>query len=799
MGEASYDYTVKMFEDTLRMQGTDIEKCFFRLATSAAIDIINQKSEWGAWVGRIVNSERPQDYITVDITGVERLHSVIFSVGIVKENEVVDMKEYSIYTVPEQYEESIRTGILLVQEEYNKYFKEKMYSVGLEYGENVPGQYSLYGFGDRKDKHMDEHYKLLTNAGYAEDPTINLAKIQGKDNAYSLPFPDAKVFTYYAIERPLSFGAYPIGNDIFVENFPSKKIIPEIGQEAYGKITYGQSLTAEEMKTFGLVPSSGNSVELQSAEIHATKNKAPYMGFAYARNSERPIPVYGNSEEDILEVLRKWNQSRREGAAYITCNIGVYNPDSNKYKDFQKFNVKTGDRLSNIYLQLPKGLEKEEFERIVKYLKDNGAHFHHYLKRWYITPDQAPDKFMDYLPDAEREQSTAASSENLEEIGDMQEGSVIGYFSGVDRQYVVDLKNGETINVSEREVLQRLGKEKMEDVSPEKVVEVLEDKVREHMQLMSGEEYDISVGKEFYDNRCTVYLKNGQMIDLLGDQFGVHFPSLPAEDISRIVADYMKMEKARRGDVLHQIGEEVSIYLPEYQISENGIKEVSGISQIKGELLEKSDLIYSIKTAEGICQINIEDAYNERQAKIMERAVNSKMAPEQLDIIGQQNMEAAQMEQLYYSFKDGLSVNQVALFARLECEVWQMDMYRYGMGNGLPYDSIREVVTGVSYSANQWEESRRLLDKMIKSQRNLIIKDLKDNQLIPEKRLIGKIEKLNGITGKLHTVKDILQTLKEQGANTSSEAGKLFKEIGKDINYQKNRLLKSPDPKIPIR
>ena len=41
---------------------------------------------------------------------------------------------------------------------------------------------------------------------------------------FELPFPEAKIYTYYASEKPV-FGNYPIGGDLSVESFEEKKMV----------------------------------------------------------------------------------------------------------------------------------------------------------------------------------------------------------------------------------------------------------------------------------------------------------------------------------------------------------------------------------------------------------------------------------------------------------------------------------------------------------------------------------------------------------------------------------------------
>lgn len=535
--------------------------------------------------------------------------------------------------------------------------------------------------------------------------------------------------------------------------------------------------------------------------------KSPFIGYAYTKgpDSEKKV-VFGRSREEILKLLNKWNENREPDKAYITCSIGEY--QSGKYQDYTKYDIRTGKNITRIYLDIPNGLSKEEFMSTIQYFKENGAQFspNPRKKGWYVFPEQT-EKFLDYLPVKESgkaiQQNVKGEDEDIkrflrelaEEVAKEQEKvSIIQYFEKIDNQYVVTLKNGENVRVSQGEILGVYGCKKMEELTAGKVMDVLEDKVREHMNLIPGEEYDISVSRQPYDNRCTIYKKSGQMIELYGDQVGVMFTSMEPTEVQRVVKAYME-HSAVKEEQLMSVGKDVKLYMPVYSRDSHGFVEISGMETVSGVLrsIDSEKSTCAVETKEGLREVNMQQLYDQRQAFVMSMAIDKEMSGAALDLIGDPNLSAAQMEEVYGGLRDGLSIYQVANYANPSYEAWQMDVYRYGMENGIPFHSVKEIVSN-STGENAWESSRNLVDKMVKAQRNLIIKDLKDHKLVPEKRLIQKIEMLNGATGKLNSVQDILSQ------DVNSVYGDLKKELGSMIKRRNAALAKAPmNNLVPVR
>lgn len=113
------------------------------------------------------------------------------------------------------------------------------------------------------------------------------------------------------------------------------------------------------------------------------------------------------------------------------------------------------------------------------------------------------------------------------------------------------------------------------------------------------------------------------------------------------------------------------------------------------------------------------------------------------------------------------------------------------MLNGLGYDQIKVGCL------QDWDSSRNNIDNMIKEQRGHIVSDLKANNYIPEKRLVHKIGRLNGLTGgKFNKVSDIVNSVKSGKISNRYGEASLLKEIGEDLQHQRRVMSPAAQQKI---
>ena len=142
-----------------------IQEHFSNIVSNAIGDIEKRDSEWGAWFGRIVNEQSPQNYFDIDITGVEKTHQLLISIDAVKGNQIVDSKAY-VYSIDFS---NWKTSLLEANEEicteFNGFFKETVNTEKIEISQNV-GLYSPF-----TSKTMELHYEELNKLGYDAFPT----------------------------------------------------------------------------------------------------------------------------------------------------------------------------------------------------------------------------------------------------------------------------------------------------------------------------------------------------------------------------------------------------------------------------------------------------------------------------------------------------------------------------------------------------------------------------------------------------------------------------------------------------
>lgn len=482
----------------------------------------------------------------------------------------------------------------------------------------------------------------------------------------------------------------------------------------------------------------------QIGEQDATrKYKTAYIGYAYMKNNNNPKVILGNSKEKMIALLQAWNKTRTPGFTYDICNVGTYNQDTGKYGDYQKINVQTGKQVDLIFLQIPKGIDQEKFNNLLSYLNKNGARYNKSKKQWYITED-IKDKFEEYLPD-EAQQSEAVPQSTKTELFS-NKISPIDFFDSVDVQYVVNLKNGESIRISQKEMLQMADAESISQLSAGRIVEVMEKKVDEYLQL----------------------------------------------------------HQLRQPEACNT-GKQVTIYIPEYQEDL-----ISGIKTITGIIQNESEESYFVLQGERLLEIEKANTYNKQQKDLMEKAVEKKLSAEKLNLLGSPNLSFEQMEQIFLGLEEGIHEFNVVLYADPKIPVWQMEVYRYGMSRGLSFYDVEDILKYQSETANDLEDSKNMIEKMIKAQRNLIIKDLRENKCRPENRLVEKIEKLNGLTGRKNSIKDILarsevrcssyKTSNALNDTYSQQVEDIQREIGKEIHYQQRLQLRaSAVEQIPCR
>lgn len=132
------------------------------ILSEATEAIIRQGNPWGAWFGRIANNERPEEYIDIDIEGIERTSQLIVNISFVNGNDFVSMGSCDFYIDAKSKEnlDYVKKEALLSMHDYIATGLK-----GITYAKKGMTLYSPYS-----DNRIEEHYKLLSDRGISEFP-----------------------------------------------------------------------------------------------------------------------------------------------------------------------------------------------------------------------------------------------------------------------------------------------------------------------------------------------------------------------------------------------------------------------------------------------------------------------------------------------------------------------------------------------------------------------------------------------------------------------------------------------------
>ena len=533
--------------------------------------------------------------------------------------------------------------------------------------------------------------------------------------------------------------------------------------------------------------------KLHQREPETNPMQLHYKGYAYAKGETKATIVYGESKEEILHKLNEWNKARPQDKQYESCNIGQLDGVDNKYTDYHKYNM-SGKDISTIYLKIPP-MGKEHFSQITKELKEAGAKFNPYKKAWYVEHDADMDKIQKILnPQQEsvNEQSVQLAEQDPQnQIVFKHEGDMPNYeLGGV--YYSIHLpEQNRTIQVSAEKVglpgndgtdfINRLEDGILEEMAKEALA-------TEVQNVTSGErDYYLSVSKDINDNRCTIWFNDGRdSINLNGDQFGVHFPTMEAQDIDNLVKDYLAKGEnivTRNAPINLQKGEYIDCYVPVYSKDD----QINDIRHLSGEVVDVKEDLYMIKETDGrMSNVWSYEIYSEEQTAVLFRAQSDKLSESQFNMVANHVLSADQMEEIRFGFKDGLTTEQVGKYADSELQQWQMDLSRYGMQHGVSDEQIQSVIS--SGRPEEWIDKRNQMDKIINANRKIMQADFKKQGFQVNKSLVKKVEQLNQLTNRQNTVKDIAQAYKDpSGLDQKSQS--LIKDIGRELALQQQTQL----------
>lgn len=141
------------------------KKAFMDVSSWAEATMSKQNSEWGAWVGHVANSQKPQDYIRIHITGYSTHHQVSYSVDVIRENKVIDNNYLLFDTDKDNLAESLKNINIKAYSEISDFLKESVKNLDIDVNADMI-EYIPYA-----EKDIELHTKLLINKGYEEFPS----------------------------------------------------------------------------------------------------------------------------------------------------------------------------------------------------------------------------------------------------------------------------------------------------------------------------------------------------------------------------------------------------------------------------------------------------------------------------------------------------------------------------------------------------------------------------------------------------------------------------------------------------
>lgn len=436
-----------------------------------------------------------------------------------------------------------------------------------------------------------------------------------------------------------------------------------------------------------------------------------------------------------------------------------------------------------VRLNIPKNLDKDEFLRMIQYFKENGAKYQPDEKVWTIGKSQK-DSFEKYIMTDTNESNSTLG--NVEEIKlSEEEINMLGPESAENmKQFFLD--HGGVLKDS-MWIVPKSAFE-LEKAVPESNIQETMNKKEEFTNKL-----DQLLREYGYDKGYAYSMDLAEMIS----KETLHMPPEPEVEVAEAESSTSLNSTAtvqttdREGN--YRKGNYVSLHVPDYKTAVYEIKEVCGIKEISGQILAETQdhLILEGKDGKEI-SVAKKEIYDEMQTSIVEKAMSmDQNVRDQIDLIGNPKLSAPQMDQILNGINDGLQPLLVAQYANPKIPAWQMDIYRYGMLNGLGYDQIKVGCL------QDWDSSRNNIDNMIKEQRGHIVSDLKANNYIPEKRLVHKIGRLNGLTGgKFNKVSDIVNSVKNGKISNRYGEASLLKEIGDDLQHQRKIMSPAAQQKI---
>lgn len=138
--------------------------------------------------------------------------------------------------------------------------------------------------------------------------------------------------------------------------------------------------------------------------------------YSYMYNKDGSVSRFtGSSVESVTEHWQQTAQGasgRGKGGTAEYFYVREKNAATGQLGGASRYETATGRDVTPVYLNLPH-MSREEFAKTTRYLKENGARFNSTKKLWYVTRDQDPGRFEEFLHEHEQEGSRTSTVRKL--------------------------------------------------------------------------------------------------------------------------------------------------------------------------------------------------------------------------------------------------------------------------------------------------------------------------------------------------------------------------------------------------
>lgn len=161
----------------------------------------------------------------------------------------------------------------------------------------------------------------------------------------------AEEYKYYSTQRPISIGTYSRANNISILNYDEKKLVDEIGGEAWGELLYNTPLSKKQMEEYELVESKEQEQFVD--EIRALDENINQLRIDIERSNDvsekQSISDMINEMESIISDMKsnRFNVNNKEEISFYVNESMEFPSLGAKYED-----IPTIEEAIQIYKQL---------------------------------------------------------------------------------------------------------------------------------------------------------------------------------------------------------------------------------------------------------------------------------------------------------------------------------------------------------------------------------------------------------------------------------------------------------------